>query len=79
MAAGTAKEKMEQDAVSPVLPACGQSQDSSQVFLLPHSIFWGLRLVMMGRVIASVYSSGKESISMENLKTKINLGPVRWL
>lgn len=34
MAAGTAKEEMEQDALSPVPPACGQSQDSSQVFFL---------------------------------------------
>lgn len=57
---------MEQEALSPIPPACGQSQHSSQVFPLPHSIFWALRLVMMGEGIASVYSSGKASTSMGN-------------
>lgn len=69
MAAATAK-KMEQEALSLTPPACGQSQHSSQVFPLPHSSFWALRLVMMGEAIASIYSSGKASTSIGNLKTK---------
>lgn len=56
---------MEREALSLTPPACGQSQHSSQVFPLPHSIFWALRLVMMGEGIASVYSVAKQALPWE--------------